>query len=275
MPEIFQYGFMIRAFIAGGLVGLICPLLGTFLVLRRLSLIAETLAHVSLAGVAIGLLLNGYPLVFAVAVSATAAVVIERLRTSNRLDGDSALALVLYTALAITVVLISLGDGFSVYLFGYLFGAVITVTEADLWAMGALGATVLLTGWLLYPELVLSTFDPDLARVGGVRTGLVNIVLAVLTGVTVTLSMRVVGALLVGALIVFPVLASLQIARGFRTTLLASGALGLVSVFTGLTISYYWDIAAGGAIVLTALALLLLITTARSIFFKPSPQTSL
>ena len=272
MPEIFQYGFMVRAFIAGGLVGLVCPFLGTFLVLRRLSLIAETLAHVSLAGVAIGLLLNGYPLVFAVAVSATAAVVIERLRNSNRLDSDSALALVLYTALAITVVLISLGDGFSVHLFGYLFGAVITVTEPDLWAIGALGATVLLTGWLLYPELVLSTFDPDLARVGGVRTGLVNIVLAVLTGVAVTLSMRVVGALLVGALIVFPVLASLQIARGFRTTLLASGALGLASVFTGLTISYYWDIAAGGSIVLTALALLLLITAARSIFPKTAQE---
>ena len=265
---------MVRAFIAGGIVGLICPFLGTFLVLRRLSLIAETLAHVSLAGVAIGLLLNGYPLVFAVVVSATAAVVIERLRNSNRLEGDSALALVLYTALAITVVLISLGDGFSVYLFGYLFGAVITVTQADLWAMAALGATVVLTGWLLYPELVLSTFDPDLARVGGVRTGLVNIVLAVLTGVTVTLSMRVVGALLVGALIVFPVLASLQIARGFRTTLLASGALGLVSVSTGLTVSYYWDIAAGGAIVLTALALLLLVTTVRSVIVRTNRQTS-
>lgn len=274
MPEIFQFGFMVRAFIAGGIVGVICPFLGTFLVLRRLSLIADTLAHVALAGVAIGLLLDRYPVAIAVTVSAGAAVIIERLRASNRMAGDSALALVLYTALAVTVVLISLGKGFSVDLFGYLFGTVITVTEADLWATGVLGAATLLVGWLLYAELVQSTFDPDMARVSGVKVGLVNIVLAVLTGVAVTLSMRVVGALLVGALIVFPVLAGLQIARGFRTTLLASSALGVVSVFTGLTISFYWDIAAGGAIVLTALAFLLIVTTIRGVVLKATRRAS-
>ncbi len=274
MPEIFQFDFMIRAFIAGGIVGVICPFLGTFLVLRRLSLIADTLAHVALAGVAAGLLLNQYPVAVAVIASAVAGVVIERLRSSNKLSSDSALALVLYTALAVTVVLISLGKGFNVDLFGYLFGGIITVTGADLWAIGALGVATLLVGWLLYAELVQSTFDPDMARVGGVKVDLVNLVLAVLTAVTVTLSMRVVGALLVGALIVFPVLASLQLGRGFRTTLLASGVVGLVSVFAGLTVSYYYDIAAGGAIVLTALAFLLVTTAVRVLATKARQWTS-
>ena len=274
MPEIFQFDFMIRAFIAGGIVGVICPFLGTFLVLRRLSLIADTLAHVALAGVAAGLLLNQSPVAVAVIASAVAGVVIERLRSSNKLSSDSALALVLYTALAVTVVLISLGKGFNVDLFGYLFGGIITVTGADLWAIGALGVATLLVVWLLYAELVQSTFDPDMARVTGVKVDLVNLVLAVLTAVTVTLSMRVVGALLVGALIVFPVLASLQLGRGFRTTLLASGVVGLVSVFAGLTISYYHDIAAGGAIVLTALAFLLVTTAVRVLAAKAGQRAS-
>jgi len=274
MPEIFQFDFMIRAFIAGGIVGVICPFLGTFLVLRRLSLIADTLAHVALAGVAAGLLLNQYPVAVAVIASAVAGVVIERLRSSNKLSSDSALALVLYTALAVTVVLISVGKGFSVGLFGYLFGGIITVTGTDLWAIGALGVATLLVGWLLYAELVQSTFDPDMARVGGVKVDLVNLVLAVLTAVTVTLSMRVVGALLVGALIVFPVLASLQLGRGFRITLLASGVVGLVSVLAGLTVSYYHDIAAGGAIVLTALAFLLVTTAVRVLVSKARRWTS-
>ncbi len=257
MPDMFQYSFMVRAFIAGGVVGTVCPLLGTFLVLRRLSLIADTLAHVALAGVAIGLLLNQFPIGIAVATSVAAAIVIERLRSSNRLAGDSAMALLLYTALAVTVVLISLGRGFNVDLFGFLFGSVSTVGMGDLWAIGVLGVATLVIGWLLYGELVQSTFDPDMARVSGVRVDMVNLVLAVLTGAMVTLSMRVVGALLVGALIVFPVLAGLQLARGFRMTLLASAVIGVASVLIGLTIAYYQDVAAGGAIVLTALAFLL------------------
>ena len=274
MVEMFQFSFMVRAFIAGGVVGVICPLLGTFLVLRRLSLIADTLAHVALAGVAIGLLFNRFPIVFAVVISSVAAIIIERLRASNRMAGDSALALLLYTALATMVVLIGLGNGFSVELFGYLFGSIVTVGEADLWAIGALGVAALLVGWLLYSELVQSTFDPDMARVSGVNVGLVNLALAVLTGVTVTLSMRVVGALLVGALIVFPVLASLQLARSFRTMLMVSATIGVVSVFTGLTISYYQDVAAGGAIVMTALALLTAASAARGLITKATQWAS-
>ena len=274
MPEIFQFSFMVRAFIAGGIVGLICPMLGTFLVLRRLSLIADTLAHVALAGAAIGLFVNRYPVMIAIATSAIAAVVIERLRASRRLETDTALALVLYTALALVVVFASLGSGFNVDLFGYLFGSIVTIEESDVWATSALGAAVVILVWLLYSELVQSTFDPDLAKISGVNLGRTNLVLAILTAVTVTLSMRVVGALLVGALIVFPVLAGLQLGRGFRATLLMSGALGAVCVFTGLTISFYQDIAAGGAIVLTALGALTLTSAVRHLALMTTRSSS-
>ncbi|MCH8087121.1 MAG: metal ABC transporter permease [Chloroflexi bacterium] len=263
MPEIFQLDFMVRAFIAGGFVGAISPLLGTFLVLRRLSLIADTLAHVALLGVAIGLLLDRYPVFFAVVAAAIGSLIIERLRSSNRFSSDAALALVLYTALATAVVIISLGDGFNVDLFSFLFGGIVTVGKEDVWAIGALGGVVVLVVVVLYRELVQSTFDPDLARTSGVRVGLTNTLLAVLTGIAIPLAMRVVGALLVGALIVIPVLASLQIARSFRATLLLSSILGVASVFSGLTISFYQDVAPGGAIVLTALGLLVLASMAR------------
>ncbi len=260
MPEIFQYSFMVRAFIAGGIVGLAAPLLGTFLVLRRLSLIADTLAHVAITGAAIGIFLGHFPVLVAVVTAAVAAVILERLRTSRFMASDSALALILYTSLSLALIILSIGNGVGIDLFGYLFGSVVTVGQGDVWASVGLGVAVLAIVWLLYSELVQSTFDPDMARVSGVPVNRVNIILAVLTGITVTLAMRVVGGLLVGALIVFPVLASLQLGRGFRTTLLVAGSIGMVSVFTGLTVSFYQDIAASGAIVLTALSLLAVIS---------------
>lgn len=265
MPDIFQLGFMVRAFIAGGLVGFVCPLLGTFLVLRRLSLIADTLAHVALVGAAVGLFFSRSPLVIALGVSAGAALALEWSRSSLRFAEDTSLALILYSALAVTLVIVSLGNGLSVDLFGYLFGNIVTARQSDLWAIGGLSAAVLLALGLLYTELVQTTFDPVLARVSGVAVGRVNILLAVLTGMTVTLSMRVVGALLVGALIVFPTVAALQLGRGFRPTLLSSALLGLLCVVVGLTVSYYWDIAPGGAIVLSAAAVLVTVLAGKAL----------
>lgn len=253
---IFELEFMVRAFIAGGIIGLAAPALGTFLVLRRLSLIADTLAHVAIAGAAIGLMLGTAPTAVAVITSVLAAVLLERLRSTNKLSGDSAMALVLYTALALALVFISLGDGLSVNLFGLLFGSIVTIGAADVWAAAGLGLAVLLLVWLRYEDLVQSTFDPDLAKVSGVPVQRINLALAILTGVMVTLSMRIVGGLLVGALITFPVLASLYLRRGFRATLAVACGVGLASVLMGLTFSYYQDIAASGAIVLIALGFL-------------------
>lgn len=256
MPEIFQYGFMVRAFVAGATVGVLCPALGTFLVLRRLSLMADTLSHVALAGVAVGLFFHTYPAVVAILASALAAAAIEWLRTTGRLYGEAALAIFLYAALALAVVVISLGQGFNADLFSYLFGSIVTVSELDLWLISGVALATLAMVIFFYPELVQTTFDQDLAQTSGLPVNRVNLLLAVLTGIAVAVSMRIVGVLLVGALMVIPVITSLQVSRGFRVTLLVAVGLGLLSVLAGLTLAFYWELAAGGAIVLTALLLL-------------------
>jgi zinc transport system permease protein len=214
------------------------------------------------------LLLGRYPLPIALTVSAAAAIALERLRSSYRVASDTALALVLYVALGAAVVIISLGPGFNVNLFSYLFGNIVTAGATDIWATAGLGIAVLITVWLLYTELVQTTFDPILARVSGVPVVRTNLLLAILTGVTVTLSMRVVGALLVGALIVFPTVASMQLGLGFRATLAVAAAFGALSVLTGLVIAFYQNVGAGGVITLVAIAILGIVSAVRWAFLR-------
>lgn len=255
MPEMLQYGFIQRALLAGVMIGTIAPVIGVFLVLRRLSLIADTLAHVALAGVAGGLLLGAYPLAGALGVSLVGAVGIERLRVSGRLFGEAVLAIFLSGGLAVAVVLIGLAGGFSVDVFAYLFGAITVVQPLDLWLILVLGIVVLGAVALLYKELFAITFDEESARVQGVAVDALNMLLTVLVAVTVVLAMRVVGILLTGALIVIPSVTALRLARSFRGALWLAVCCSLISVLLGMIASFYLDVAAGGAIVLVALAL--------------------
>jgi zinc transport system permease protein len=257
MPEIFQFGFMQRAFGAGLIVGVIAPLIGTFLVVRRYSRLADTLAHVSLAGVAVGLLTRTDPVVSALVVSVLTAFGAEKVRERGTLLGESVLALFLWAGMAVAVVVISLARGFNVGLFGFLFGSITTVSPADLFSIGGIGAVVFLLVVLFYKELFFVSFDEELARVGGVNASRFNLMLVTLAAVTVALSMRIVGILLIGALMVIPVITAMQFSRSFRQTLLFSVAVSLVSVITGLFVSYYLDLASGGTIVLVALVIFL------------------
>lgn len=257
MPDIFTYDFMLRALIGGVLVGLLAPTLGLFLVLRRLSLIADSLAHVALMGVAIGLLTRSFAPGVALGTTSIAALVIEQLRIRRMLPGDVALAVVLYSSLAVAVVLISAASGFNVDLFSYLFGSVLTITSTDLWLVGGLAVLVVAFVVCFFSELAQTSFDPDLARTSGVRVNLISLALAVLTGAAVTLSMQVVGVLLVGALIVIPVMASLRVATGLRVTTLVAMAIGVLSAFIGIVSAYYVNIAASGAVVLVATGFLI------------------
>lgn len=258
MIEIFSYGFMVRAFAAGTIIGIVAPLIGTFLVARRYALIADSLAHVSLAGIAIGLLIGVYPLYTAIIVAVIVALVIERLRSSQRLSGDTALAIFLSGGLAVAITLIGLAHGFGVDLFSYLFGSIATVTPTDVWVIAGLGLVVFVGLILFYKELFYISYDEELARVSGIPTQFMNNVLVVLAAVTVGLSMRIVGILLIGALMVIPVVTAMQVARSFKQTLLIASALGLVSVIIGLFIAYYLDTPAGGAIVLCSLGFLII-----------------
>jgi zinc transport system permease protein len=258
MLEIFQYKFMIRAFLAGTVIAVIAPLIGAFLVVRRYSMLADTLAHVSLAGVAVGLLTKTHPVAAAVVLSVVSAFGIERLRESKRVFGESALALFLWGSLAAAVVIISLAGGFNVGLFGFLFGSIATVTPVDLYFVAGLGVLVVLLVLSFYKELFFVSFDEELARVSGINARAFNIVLIMLAAVTVSLSMRIVGVLLIGALMVVPVITAMQLSRGFRQTLIISVGISLTSVISGLFLSYYLDLASGGTIVLVALGFFIL-----------------
>ncbi|MCL4473274.1 MAG: metal ABC transporter permease [Actinobacteria bacterium] len=244
---------MLRAFAAGITIGLVAPLIGCFLVAKRYSLIADSLAHVSLAGVAIGVILVINPIVSALGVAVLVALIIEKLRVGRLLSGEVALAMFLSSGLAVAVVLIGLAKNVHVDLFSFLFGSITTVSSQDLWIILPLGATVLAFIGLLYKELSYLAFDDESARVSGLPVRFLNQALVILTAVTVVLSLRIVGGLLIGALMVIPVAAAMQLGRSFRQTVLYAIGLGLTAVIAGLFASFYLNTAAGGTIVLISL----------------------
>lgn len=253
MFEIFNYSFMVRAFIAGTIIGVVAPLIGTFLVARRYSLIADTLGHISLAGVAIGLLLNINPLVSALVLAVLVSLVIDKMRSNKLVSGESALAMMLSGGLALAIVLISFARGFNVDLFSYLFGSITTVTVADLYLIVPLGLIIATIVIFYYKQFLYISFDEDGARLSGINVPAHNILLMVLTAIIVSLSIRIVGSLLIGALIVIPVVTAGQVSRSFKTSIILSVIFSVFSVLTGLFVSYYFNLAAGGTIVLTAL----------------------
>lgn len=255
MFEIFNYSFMVRAFIAGGVIAVIAPLIGTFLVMRRFSLFADSLAHVALAGVAIGLISGIYPILTAVVTCIIAAIVIEKLRENQKIYGDAALSLFLSGSLAVALILISFGHGFNVNLFSYLFGSITAVETQDIYIMLSLSVLMLVFLLGFYKELFFIAFDEESAKVSGLPVKNLNLLLMSLAAVTVSLSMRIVGVLLIGALMVVPVLTALQIAKSFKQTMLYATVFSLIAVFAGLILSFYFDVIAGGAIVFLSLIL--------------------
>lgn len=255
LTEMLQYGFVLRALEAGILIAVIAPLIGIFLVLKRYSLIADTLSHVSFAGVACGILLGLDPILTAIAASVAASFGIERLRRTRKIYGETALSLFLSGSLALAIVILSLARSANANLVSYLFGSLVTVTTANVAVIAALSLGVFAAVVLLYRELLYVTFDEDGARVSGVPVGAVNTVFMVLCALTVSLAIPVVGVLLISALIVIPVTTALQLRLDFPRTLLAAEAVSVFSVIAGITASFYLDLASGGTIVLIMLGL--------------------
>jgi zinc transport system permease protein len=260
LPEFLEYAFMQRALVAGLMTALICPPIGVFLVPRRLSLMADTLAHMALAGVALGLFLGFSPVLGAFVATVLGAVGIERLRSRGALRGDAALAVFLSGGFALAVVLISLARGFNADLFAVLFGSILTVSPGDIWGILALGGVVTVTIGLFYRQLFAITLNEDLAHTSGVPVATLNLALALLTACTTVVAMRMVGVLLVSAMMVVPALAGFTLGRSFRQATLWAIVVALVSVTAGLVGAFYLRLAAGGAIVLTALLIYALVS---------------
>jgi zinc transport system permease protein len=249
--------FMRLAFGAGIVVGLLAPAVGFFLVQRRLSLIGDGIGHVAFLGVALGYLLD-FPLVLtALVVSVAGALAIETLRVHRRAAGDQALALVFYTGIAGGVVLVSAAGALNVNLFQFLFGSILTVTRHDLVVIAVLGAAALAAIGLVYRALVAVVVDEEAARVAGLPVASLNVMTAVLAAVTIAVSMRVVGILLIAALMVLPVIAAGRLAWSMASTVALAMAIGLGSVLAGITIAYYADLPPGGTTVLVAAAVAL------------------
>jgi zinc transport system permease protein len=233
-------------------VGLLAPAVGFFLVQRGMSLIGDGIGHVAFTGVAAGYLLEVSPTAVALGAAVAGAVLIELLRARRQAAGDQALALVFYTGIAAGVVLVSAAGRLDVDLFAFLFGSVLTVTWSDFWTILALGIGGLVVLALLYRALAGVVLDEEGARVAGVPVTVLNVVVSALAGITIAVSMQVVGVLLVAALMALPVIAASRIAWSLASTLALAMGIGLAAALGGLTLAYYGDLAPGGAIVLLA-----------------------
>lgn len=258
MFDLLQYSFIVRGIEAGMVVALIAPLIGIFLVLRRYALIADTLSHVSLAGVAIGLLLNINPLITAIATAVISSVAIERLRISKKVYGESALSIFLSGSLALAIVLIGLDHRSNIDVFNYLFGSIVTVKQSDIYIIVALGILICTAIAAVYKELVYITFDEESAQVSGIPTKLINSIFIVLAALTVSLAIPIVGVLLIAALMVIPVVTALLFRKGFIQTIGIAECISVFSVVSGIIVSFYLNISSGGAIVLIALGIFIL-----------------
>ncbi len=266
--EMLQYDFMQRAFVAGILISIICPIIGTFVVLRRMSMIGDTLSHASLAGIAAGMLGNFYPLGGAIIFSVVAAVGIEKLRKSFTQYAELSISIVLSASVGLAVVMISLADSFNADLMSYLFGSIIAVTSKDIILMAGISIFIILSVWLIYKELLYITFDEEGAELSGMPTGALNIFFTVLTALTIVVSMRVVGTLMISSMLVVPVAASLQISKSFKSTMIYSIVFALLAVILGLSASYYLNLAPGGTIVLLSVIILLIVIGIKKYILK-------
>jgi len=250
MIDIISYPFMQRALISGVFVALVCAVLGVFLVLRKSAFIGEGLAHISFSGIAIGLILGQDPILVALAVTLAAAIVISYVRQHAILHGDTALAIFSYAGFALGIFLISAYKGFSADLFSYLFGSILTISQADMLVCAGLSVLILAFVFLLYNELALLTFNEETAKVSGIRTDILEYIFSALVSAAIVISMRIVGIILVASFIIMPAASALLMRTSFRKTIILSAAVSVISLVAGLSLSFYFDFAAGATIVL-------------------------
>jgi zinc transport system permease protein len=263
LPYPFDLGFMQRALVASLAVGVFAPTIGTFLVQKRMSLIGDGIGHVAFAGVGAGLVAGVAPLWTALVFAVIGAIGVEWLRSRRRASGDLALALFFYSGIALGVVLVSLGGGFDAGVLTYLFGQPLTVNGGEIVSILALGAAIVAVVVVMRRLLFAVVTDEDWSRVAGLPVDTANFALAALTACAVVAAMRIVGILLIAAMMVLPVASGQLLARSFAGTLWWSVGVGAGSVVTGLAASRIWGLAPGGSIVLVAAACFAVVAVAK------------
>jgi zinc transport system permease protein len=245
-----QYSFIQKAFLAGSFVAIVCSALGLFLVLRKMSLIGDGLSHVSFGAIALGLFFGIYPFYVAVPVVMIASILILKISEKTKIYGDSAIGIVSSVGIAGGVILASVSHGFNVDLFSYLFGNILAISNIEVILSIILSIIVLLVIYFFYWDLFSATFDEEYAKTTGVKTNFINILLTLLTAITVVLSVKMVGIMLVSALLIIPAITALQLAKGFKMTMIIGSIVSLISVLLGITLSFLFDLPAGATIVI-------------------------
>jgi zinc transport system permease protein len=245
-----QYAFVKRAIIAGSFIAIVCSLIGVLLVLRRLSLIGDGLAHVTFGSVAIGLLLRQHPLSIAIPIVIVSSIGILKLMKKAKIYGDAAIGIVSSLGIALGILIASISGGFNIDLFSFLFGNILSITDAEVYTSIGLSAVVLFMIVFFYNEHLSATFDEEFARVSGIRTERINIILVMLTGITVVLTMKVVGIMLTSSLLILPAVTALQFSRSFKGTMVISSCAAVTSVITGIFLSFLLNLPTGATIVL-------------------------
>ncbi|GED20541.1 metal ABC transporter permease [Kurthia gibsonii] len=276
LTSILHYEFLQNAFLAGMIIGLIAPLLGVFIVVRRLSLIADALSHVTLAGIAGSLYLSQSvvglatlnPLYLGIVAAVGGSMLIEKLRRLYKHFEELSIPIIMSAGLGLSAIFISLAQGFSTDLFSYLFGSVSAVSRQDLWIVIGIAVIVLVFIFLLYKELFILSFDDEYAKASGLPVKVIHTIFMIITALVIAASMRIVGILLVSSLITLPVAASIRIAKSFKQTIVYAILFGELAVIVGLVTAFYLNLAPGGTIVITSILILLIVLIVKKIMNK-------
>ena len=260
--EMLSYPFMVRAFVVGILVALCSALLGVSLVLKRYSMIGDGLSHVGFGAMAVAAAMNAAPLAVAIPVVIAAAVLLLRISGSSRIKGDAAIALISTSSLAIGVMVISMTTGMNTDVYNYMFGSILAMSREDVALSVTLAVVVLALYIFFYQKIFAITFDETFARATGVKAGLYNTLIAVLTAVTIVLGMRMMGALLISSLIIFPALTAMRACSTFRSVTIHAAVISVVCLAAGLLMSYLGGTPAGASVVMANIAALILYSLA-------------
>ena len=268
MAEFLSFAFVQRALAAGILIAVITAILGTFLVLKRLSLIGDSLSHVALSGVALGLITNTSQIFVAVPVVMASSLLILKITERAKIYADSALGIVSAGGISLGLIITALAGGFNADLLSFLFGSILTVSASELWLAAALGALVFAAIYIFYNDLIAEVFDENFAKVSGVNVSRINTILALISAAAVVVALRVVGIMLVSAMIIIPPCAALQIAKNFKRALCLACAFSSASVICGIYISFIFNIPSGAAIIIVNIFILAVCTGAKKYAFK-------
>lgn len=258
MLDILLSDFFQRALIGGVLIGITAPLIGIFLVLRRLSMIGDTLSHVTIAGVALGFLIEVYPLAAGLAFAVLASFAIEKLRKAYKSYAELSIAIIMSGGVALASLFFTLGMGYNTDVMSYLFGSIYTLDSTDIYMVGGVTVIVIAVVILFFKEFFLLSFEEDAASVSGLPVKMMNMIITVLTALVVSTAIKIVGALLVSALLVIPVAISLLLARSFRSSIVLSVIISEIAVIAGLMLAGVFNLAPGATIVLLLISLLII-----------------